>query len=212
MQQNVNKWKDLELDEFFVFISITMLMTRNKKLDTKEYWSKDPLLNSPIFSKTISRDRYLQILRNLHFMNNEEFSSNDRLSKLGEVLRKIKDRFQSKFYPFQNLVIDESMILFKGWLRFKQYIKTKRHRLGIKLYVLCDCETGIFLDFIVYVGLQTHHQAEDVKRLGSSGSIVTILMDPYLNKVCILTITTVVRFYHNTFTKKNQYVWHCSRQ
>ncbi|KAJ8945520.1 hypothetical protein NQ314_009195, partial [Rhamnusium bicolor] len=72
-----------------------------------------------------------------------------------------------------NLVIDQSSIHFKGRLSFKQYMKTKRHRFGIKLYVLY--KNGIVLDFIVYVGQQTHHQAEDVKGLSSSGSIVVAL-------------------------------------
>jgi hypothetical protein len=58
----------------------------------------------------------------------------------------------AQFSPFQDLVIDKSMALFKGRLMFKQYIKTKRHKFGIKLYVLCDCETGYVLDFIVYTG------------------------------------------------------------
>ncbi|KAJ8934590.1 hypothetical protein NQ314_013266 [Rhamnusium bicolor] len=61
-------------------------------------------------------------------------------------------------------------------------MKTKQHRFGIKLYVLYDCVTGIVLVFIVYVSQQSHHQAEDVKGLGSSGSIVAKLMDLYLNK------------------------------
>ena len=84
------------------------------------------------------------------------------------------------FHLFENLVIDESMVLFKGRLIFKQYIKTKRHRFGIKLFVLCDCETGYILDYIVYTGSQT--EIDHVETLGVTGSVVTTLMKPYLNK------------------------------
>jgi hypothetical protein len=60
----------------------------------------------------------------------------------------------AQFSPFQDLLIDQSMVLFKGRLMFKQYIKTKRHKFGINLYMLCDSETCDVLDFIVYTGTQ----------------------------------------------------------
>lgn len=181
IHKNEKKWKQLNLGEFFTFIALTMLMSRNKKLEVKDYWSVDPLLYTPAFGKYMARDRYLQILKNLHFANNEEADNNNRLHKVQYVLEEIKRRFKSQFYPFQNLVIDESMILFKGRLSFKQYIKTKRHRFGIKLYVLCDCDSGIVLDFIVYVGKDTYAEQENITGLGASGNIVAMLMKSYLN-------------------------------
>lgn len=97
-------------------------------------------------------------------------------------MQKLKTNFQNHFYSFQNLVIDESMVLFKGRLSFKQYIKTKRHRFGIKLYVLCDCETGMVLDVIIYAGKATNIQGQGNQNLGVTGAIVAKLLSPYLNK------------------------------
>ncbi|KAG8222624.1 hypothetical protein J437_LFUL002618 [Ladona fulva] len=82
------------------------------------------------------------------------------------------------------LVIDESLVLFKGHLGFKQYIPSKRHRFGMKLFILCDCETGIVLDMIVYTGKKT-----DIiwsSELGLSGEVVKKLMGNYLGKGHIL--------------------------
>lgn len=42
--------------------------------------------------------------------------------------------FTKYFTPFQKLVIDESLVLFRGRLLFRQYIKSKAHRFGIKLF------------------------------------------------------------------------------
>ncbi|KAJ8934842.1 hypothetical protein NQ318_016178 [Aromia moschata] len=178
-EREAKGWKDIDISELFVFISLTLLMPHMKKTDIKDYWSKDSLMHTPIFGEKMSRDRYLTILRYL-FSNNAEGNRNDRTRKLGVVLNTIKTQFQTQFYPFENLVIDESMILFKGRLSFKQYIKTKRHRFGIKLYVLCDCETGFVLDFLVYIGKNTDITLID--NLGSSGSVVVKLLEPYLNK------------------------------
>lgn len=67
--------------------------------------------------------------------------------------------------------------MFKGRLSFKQYIPSKRHRFGIKLFVLCTCETGMVIDMIVYTGKNTDNlNATD--ELGVSGCIVKLLLAP----------------------------------
>ena len=71
-------------------------------------------------------------------------------------------------------------MLWKGRLGFRQYIPSKRHRFGIKLFQLVDCETKFILDFIVYTGSTTEYQV--IPGLGLSGSIVMELMQRYLNK------------------------------
>ena len=73
-----------------------------------------------------------------------------------------------------------SLVLWKGRLGFKQYIPSKRHRFGIKLFQLVDCETKSILDFIIYTGSNTEYQT--TPELGLSGSIVIELMQRYLNK------------------------------
>ncbi|KAJ8879450.1 hypothetical protein PR048_020058 [Dryococelus australis] len=48
-------------------------------------------------------------------------------------LRRHCHKFQS---PEENMAIDESLIPFRGRLKFRQYIPNKRHRYGIKVYKL----------------------------------------------------------------------------
>ncbi|CAF1034879.1 unnamed protein product [Didymodactylos carnosus] len=71
-------------------------------------------------------------------------------------------------------------MLWKGRLNFKQYIPSKRHRFGVKLFILCDCHTGFIMNFIIYTGQQTEVKLD--KELGMSGSIVMTLMNSYLDK------------------------------
>ena len=63
----------------------------------------------------------------------------------------IKDRCYRVYSLGKCLSMDESLVLFKGRLGFKQYISSKRARFGIKLYQLCT-SNGILLDFLVYHG------------------------------------------------------------
>ncbi|XP_008181189.1 piggyBac transposable element-derived protein 4-like [Acyrthosiphon pisum] len=180
-QSRVNAWKDTNVDEMYTFLATTILMSRNKKLDMKDYWSTDPLLSSPIFRQIISRNRYLLLHQMLHFCNNENQEKGNRLFKLDVVLDEIRTNFKAGMVPFQNIVIDESLVLWKGRLSFKQFIKTKRHRFGIKFFVLCDVETDFILDFIIYTGTETRLLPYDAN-IGISGAVVKTLIAPYLNK------------------------------
>ena len=72
-------------------------------------------------------------------------------SKVRTIVNMIRERFNSVYYPPENLTIDESLVLYKGRLLFKQYIKSKRSRFGIKMFELATA-SGILLDFIIYQG------------------------------------------------------------
>lgn len=170
------------------FILITMHMPLSRKSEMRLYWRKTKgLHNTKDCAKTMSRDKYFKILSNLHFANNEKKGANGPLYKIGGLLRHLKERTDDIFIPFQKLVIDESLILHKGRLSFKQYISSKRHRFGLKMFVLCDCTTGLVLDNILYIGKGTlGERKEYTKDLGFSGIVVKEPMKPFLKKNHIL--------------------------
>ena len=154
----------------YSFLSLTINMPLVYKGDLKDYWSTNPLIRIEIFSKVMSRDRYLVLLRMLDFANNAENPGDDRLFRIRYVFEDLVRKFKSYFQPFQNLVIDVSLLVFKGRLSFKQYIPSKRHRFGIKIFVMCDCESGMILDMIIYSGRDTDVEID--QHLGLSGSVV----------------------------------------
>jgi len=53
--------------------------------------------------------------------------------------------------PGKNLSIDESMILRRGRLIFRQYIEGKSYKFGMKLYILAE-PTGLNLKIMIYTG------------------------------------------------------------
>lgn len=120
-------WKDLDRSEFYVFLALNLLMPRNKKLSLHEYWSTDPLLNSPILEsacREIDSRPYIDICISATMQRLQIIID---FSKYELFWKKMKENLKTAFYPFECLVIDESLVLFKGRLVFKQYIKTKRH-------------------------------------------------------------------------------------
>ncbi|KAJ8942335.1 hypothetical protein NQ318_005327 [Aromia moschata] len=129
----------------------------------------------------MSRDRYLAILRYLHFHDNEDTSeiAQHPLVKIKPIIDYLQSKFSVALIPGKNLCIDESLVLWKDRLLFKQYIPLKRNRFGIKLFELVDCETGFILGFIVYTGADTDYQKFD---LGVTGDIVAHFLQPYFHK------------------------------
>jgi len=127
----------------------------------------------------------------LHFVDNssdQTGTDSDRIWKIRPVYDFLVDKFSSIFVPNRNLCIDESLLLWKRRLFFKQYIPKKRNRFGIKLFVLCDCKTRYILRFFVYTGNETASPSI-VKKLGHSGAVVNTLLSPsYLDKGHVLFV------------------------
>ena len=78
------------------------------------------------------------------------------------------------YYPGKDLVIDESLVLWRGRLHFRQYIKNKKNKFGVKLYELCESQ-GMILRVQIYCGkseiLSDHRN--------HSTSVVLSLMDGF---------------------------------
>ncbi|XP_046827874.1 piggyBac transposable element-derived protein 4-like [Vespa crabro] len=173
----------------YCFFALSLLMTRNKKLALHKYWSIDKYLCSSIFSQVMTRNRYLWILQMIHFSRLQGFADN-RLYKISDIINMLRKLFCDTFYPYEKVCIDESLMLYKGCLSFKQYIPSKRNRFGIKSYILCDCKTGYVQDLIVYEEKSTVTES-DISGIGKSAVIVLSLLQPYLGQGHTLYIDNV---------------------
>ena len=138
----------------------------------------------------MSRDRLKLILKFSHFNynndpNNDPKDANrDGLHKTRPFLDMIRDRFQKVFNPGQNLSVDKSLVLFKGRLHFRQYIKTKRARFGIRLYEFTT-SGGIILDVLVYCRARVFEDDEN-SLMPPSKRIPEELMTPFLDEGHVL--------------------------
>jgi hypothetical protein len=63
---------------------------------------------------------------------------NERLWKIRTIFDNLSDSY-SKYYSLtEQLALDEIIVLYKGWVIFKQYITNKQRELGINICKLCD--------------------------------------------------------------------------
>lgn len=60
-------WKDVTIPELKIFFGLLFHMGTIKLNRVTDYWKKHPLFSLPAFSKYMSRNRFLLIMRTLNF-------------------------------------------------------------------------------------------------------------------------------------------------
>eukprot|EP00079_Xenopus_tropicalis_P036071 XP_017949842.1 PREDICTED: piggyBac transposable element-derived protein 4-like [Xenopus tropicalis] len=181
-------WHPTDIMEMKRFVGLTLAMGLVKANSLESYWDTTTVLSMPIFSVTMSRNRYQLLLRFLHFNNNATAvppnePGHDRLHKLRPLINSLSERFAEMYTPSQNISVDESLLLFKGRLKFRQYIPSKRARYGIKFYKLCESSSGYTSHFLIYEGKDSQLDPPGCPiDLTASGKIVWELISPLLGR------------------------------
>lgn len=117
------------------------------------YWSKNEMYQTYI-PQYMTRNRFELLLRTFHCSNNQTCPRGDRLFKVHGLVDMLVSKYKLCNIPGENLCIDESVIPFVGRLSFRQYIKNKRHRYGIKVFKLC-INDRYTVGFKIYAGQES---------------------------------------------------------
>ncbi|KAG5883488.1 hypothetical protein JTB14_013132 [Gonioctena quinquepunctata] len=136
-KSRLNQWYPTNEQEIRKFVGFYIWMGMNCRPAIASYWSTDVLYKNQV-SQVLSRNRFEMLLRMIHSSDRENETNNDRLYKIRPVLDMLNNSFQQTYTMRQEMVIDESMIPWRGRLKFRQYIPTKSHKYGVKLFKLCS--------------------------------------------------------------------------
>lgn len=146
-------WTEVTTNEIKKFLGLLILMGQTRKSHWRDYWSTDPLVETPIFRATMSRMRFEQILTFFHLNDNTQHTSpKDRLYKIRPLLNYIIPKFQSLYTPKQELALDEAMVPYRGRISFRTYNPAKITKYGILIRMLCESESGYICNFEIYSG------------------------------------------------------------
>ena len=150
-------WKPVDVADLKAFFGINILMGLNKLPSIDDYWKQSPVYHYSPIADRISRNRYREISRYLHFVDNSTLASRgspeyDRLGKIRPLLEQIQSRCATLYNPSKELAIDEAMIKFQGRSSLKQYMPQKPIKRGIKVWVLADSRNGYFSRLEIYTG------------------------------------------------------------
>ena len=150
-------WKTISEEDIRAFIGFSIPMGINQQSSMDDYWKKDPIHNYKPIAQRISRDRFRDISRYLHFVDNTTLSQSgsakyDKLGKIRPLINHFQQKFSSAYNPNCEIAIDEAMIKFQGRSSLKQYMPMKPIKRGIKVWVRADSNNGYFSQFEVYTG------------------------------------------------------------
>ena len=183
-RSRANSWHPTDPHEMKQFLGLLFLTGIIRKPAINLYWSTDPLYSTPLFGAIMSRNRFQLLLKFLHFNDNAQMPgaddpSPDKLFKVRPLLDHLCDKFGEVYTPSCNISIDESLLLWKGRLGFKQYIPLKRARFGIKCFMLCE-DSGYTFKFKIYTGRE--NVPPPAGALSVSERVVADLIEPLLDK------------------------------
>lgn len=99
----------------------------------------------------------------------------DRLYKVRDLIDSLVEKYKWAMIPEEkNVYCNESIIPFVGRLSFKQYIKNKHHRYGIKIFIPC-IQNAYTIGFRIYGGGEAEQGVE------VSTKIVMEMSEEYLD-------------------------------
>ena len=132
-------WEKISSEELRAYFGFCILMEIAHLPALDDYWSTDPTLHYSPIADRISRDRFREISRYLHFANNTTLPARgspgyDRLGKVRPVIDELSKRFTDLYKPHKEVAVDEAMIKFTGRSSVKQYMPMKPIKRGIKVH------------------------------------------------------------------------------
>lgn len=180
-----SSFKKTNKEEMQNFFGICLLLGSVKFSVLRDSFSNNPLYYHLIIKKTISGRRFEQLLNAFSVEYSDiEICDDGPMRKINPVYKLLIKKFQTAFYPNTCLSLDESLLLHRGRLGFRQFIKGKKAKYGIKFYELCTPD-GYVLNIDMYKGKNDKISVVP-SQTSKIDDIVIKLMSPYLDKGHVL--------------------------
>ena len=145
----LNTWKDVAVAEMKQFQGLVLYIGPAATPTCKSYWSQNLLYKNELFKSVMTGDRLASIMRFLN-LGEELVNKVNRLGKIRFLISRLNTIVSEIFTPHKELSLDESMMLWLERLVFRQCIKNKRHKCGIKFFELLTND-GFLLKTEIYL-------------------------------------------------------------
>jgi hypothetical protein len=135
VQKNLhNEVQFVTEDNILTFVGILLLSGYNTLPRRSMYWRREPDCHNKLVAGSMRRDTFDNIMRILHFADNQLIDKNDKFYKLRPLFDAMNNNFKMLETP-QKISIDESMSKYFGHNSSKQCIRNKPIRFGFKVWV-----------------------------------------------------------------------------
>lgn len=140
----------------FLGLLILAGSTRDGHRNLKDLWARDGF-GMEVFYSTMSLRRFEFLLRAIRFDNihdRAERRAADKLAPFREVFDIFNKNCDSNYSLSEFTTIDEQLVAFRGRCPFRQFMKSKPAKYGIKIFTLTDAKMFYVKAMEVYVGNQ----------------------------------------------------------
>ena len=147
VEKSITKVSIEELQAYLGFMIIKGIV---KLPSLYDYLKNDPYYYYAPIADQISRDRFMDISRYLHFVDNAMLAlpgtpQYARLGKVRPILEFLNNKLITLYNPNRDNSIDEAMITFKGRSAMKQYVPKSLSREDLKF------RSGLIVTIGLYV-------------------------------------------------------------
>ena len=165
------EWRPTTAAELYAFLGVHIYMGIDRLPRTEMYWSQT--WGHPLITSLFSRDRFKQLLRFFRVVPAPVAAApRHPIPHVRALAEKLNASFASHFTPTEHLTLDEAMCAWKGRAPIKQYIPSKPHKWGYKIY--CLASENYLLHFEIYEGKE-----EDASEHGATYDTVIRMVQQY---------------------------------
>lgn len=140
------------------------------------YWDSGADVGNQFVKEAMRRDRFVTIMRYMHWADNSQVSTSDKLWKIRPVIDMLQANFLVNFVPISYLNYDESMVKYYGRHSLKQFIRGKPIRFGFKVWCL-NAENGYLVMFEIYQGKSPTSNEQYEKQFGKCSAPLVHMLD-----------------------------------
>ncbi len=135
------RWHAVHAGDLKVFFAFHVAMGLVHKPALKNYWSADPVTQTPFFGEYMLLNAFQLISQKLHFDNDSRNPppgqpGQNPLAKIRHIVSTLQDSFRSALAPNHALGLDEATCAFHGVCRFHAFNKNKPDKYHLKLYAV----------------------------------------------------------------------------
>lgn len=140
--------------------NLGILSGHHFQAEEKNYWSRQEDLDVIAVTQAMSRNRYHDKKKHLHFADKQNLSKGGKMTKISPLYGML-NRNLVQFGIFHKLLsVDESVVPYFGRHRAKIFIRRKLIRFSFNIWSLCGND-GFPYNFKIYQGKETIKRSED---------------------------------------------------
>ena len=118
-KEKFDSWEKVTTEELQAYLGFMVLMGIINLPSVRDYWRKDKTFNFRRLTRRISRTRFLDVHRFLHFVDNDTLplygeTGHSKIQNVKPILTYLSEKFGELFTPGCDLAVDEAMVKYKG--------------------------------------------------------------------------------------------------